>query len=57
MLYLIDSDFNKVDAEWIVGNTNVCAFDNNVVTGIGFGHTTITAKYAGAEYVCQVRVR
>ena len=56
-LYLIDSSYNKVEATWTVSDTNVCTFDDNTVTGVTTGYTTITAKYAGKEYVCQVRVR
>ena len=56
-LMLIDESENKItDAQWSVGNTSYCSYENETVKGIAVGTTEITATYEGITYTCVVRV-
>ena len=56
-LMLVDENENKISgAQWSVGNTNCCSYENETVKGMAIGTTEITATYEGATYTCVVRV-
>ena len=40
-----------------IGNSSVASLDDNGVTGVSSGTTTVTVTYNGEEYTCIVRVR
>ena len=56
-LMLVDESQNKItNAQWSVGNTNCCSYENETVKGLAVGTTEITATYEGTSYTCVVRV-
>lgn len=57
-LYLYDAEGEHItDATYSVGNTAVCKIEDNQVTSLASGTTTITVTYFDKEYECIVRVR
>ena len=56
-LMLVDESENKItDAQWSVGDTDCCSYENETVKGLAIGTTEITATYEGTTYTCVVRV-
>ena len=56
-LMLVDESGNKItDAQWSVGNTDYCSYENETAKGLAIGTTEITATYEGSTYTCVVRV-
>lgn len=54
-LILLDgADSKKV--EWTSGNEKIADVENGVIKGIKTGKTTVTAKYKGKKYKCNVTV-
>lgn len=56
-LMLVDESENEItDAQWTVGNTDYCSYEDEIVKGLAIGTTEITATYEGTTYTCVVRV-
>ena len=56
-LLLVDESENKIaGAQWSVGDTNCCTYENDIVNTHAVGTTEITATYEGTSYTCIVRI-
>lgn len=56
-MFLYDANGEHItDITFTVEDPDICSYENNIVTGLSHGTTTITIHFAGDDYTCIVRV-
>lgn len=56
-LYLYNSDSEHIDdIYYIIDDESICKVEDNYVTALDYGTTTVTVVYNGVQYTCIVRV-